>query len=433
MIKTLWRLCAVTAAAAASLSAAALCAPDASQLQSPEMAGSMMPLDTALYRPVEMPDSLRPVHVVYVARHGARYMTSDRKTRPLVREMESARGRGTVSEEGDSLMRLLVSVEERSAGNWGLLSPTGKSEQVFLGAWLERNWPETVGEGEINAISSYMPRVIQTMDGLTASVAAHSRDDRRLSLTCSSGSRYDPLVVFFVSDSLYAGYLADGGWRAVYDGWVARNVPAGPAERLYRKGESGKSRAELQKMSLAMYDALRSLECSDLGETDTYWFTPEEYRRCWEAFNLDKYLKRTGNPVSLAADRGAAALLSAIAGDLRDAGGSAVSADMYFGHAETLMPLLSLMGLEGCSWWPDGAAPGSGLTPAMADEVAAHWRDYEVVPMGANLVLGLWEGPSGARYVNAILNGRPVAPMGPGTQLTAPLTEVLEYWRQRMR
>ena len=63
------------------------------------------------------------------------------------------------------------------------------------------------------------------------------------------------------------------------------------------------------------------------------------------------------------------------------------------------MPLLSLLRIPGCYY----------LTNYF-DTVAAHWRDFDVVPMAANIQFIVFKARrSGRYYVRVDLNERPVA------------------------
>ncbi|MDE6033841.1 MAG: hypothetical protein K2G15_07730, partial [Muribaculaceae bacterium] len=73
--------------------------------------------------------------------------------------------------------------------------------------------------------------------------------------------------------------------------------------------------------------------------------------------------------------------------------------NLRFGHAETLMPLLSLMRLPGCYY----------LTHYF-DTVSSHWQTWNVVPMASNLQMILFYSPkSGNYYVRIDLNERPIS------------------------
>ena len=78
-------------------------------------------------------------------------------------------------------------------------------------------------------------------------------------------------------------------------------------------------------------------------------------------------------------------------------------ANFYFGHAETLMPLLSLMRLPGC--YSDSSDFAN---------LYERWRDYDVVPLGANIDIIFLESPKGGVYVALRHNSRFVAPMQGG-------------------
>lgn len=71
---------------------------------------------------------------------------------------------------------------------------------------------------------------------------------------------------------------------------------------------------------------------------------------------------------------------------------------LRFGHAETLMPLLSLMRL-----------PGAYYMTNYFDTVALHWHNFYVVPMAANLQMVLFKARSGRYYVRLTLNEVPVS------------------------
>ena len=100
-----------------------------------------------------------------------------------------------------------------------------------------------------------------------------------------------------------------------------------------------------------------------------------------------------------------------IAGDL-----SVGKVNLRFGHAETLMPLLALMHLPGCYY----------LTNYF-DTVGLHWRDFDVVPMAANLQMILFRTRGGDYYVRVDLNEVPVPLIPNSTSLYTPWPEARNY------
>lgn len=341
--------------------------------------------------------------------------------------MADAEKSGAISPHGREFATMLKEVVNASEGNWGLLSKTGKDEQRFMAQWLLRQFPDVMGRGGIICQSSYVPRVVQTMYTLTETLVTTSRTERALRISTGEGTQFSPLMRFFTTDTVYAAYLRDGAWKDVWNDWVARHLPTEPARRLYGK-DCPLSRAQLQAATYQMYGVLQSLRSSDLGVATTQWMSEDEYRACWEAENLDKYLKRTWTSVSDLPVRAAIPLLRAMVSSA-DQAVSEISrnipetertnAVMRFGHAETLMPVLALMGVPGCFATVDDP-----------DLLPEYWRSYDVVPMGANYFTLLLRSRTGRIYAMCFLNGHPVDPLRDGRRIV-PYRDLRDYWLSR--
>ena len=79
-------------------------------------------------------------------------------------------------------------------------------------------------------------------------------------------------------------------------------------------------------------------------------------------------------------------------------GSNPYAVNLRFGHAETIMPLASLLRFPGCYY----------LTNYF-DTVAMHWRDFYVVPMASNIQFILFKAKkSGRYYVRVDFNEVPV-------------------------
>ena len=91
-------------------------------------------------------------------------------------------------------------------------------------------------------------------------------------------------------------------------------------------------------------------------------------------------------------------------------------ADLRFGHAETVMPLVSLLKFPGCFYMTN-----------YFDTVGLHWRDFYVVPMASNLQMFLLKATSGNLYLRVDLNETPV-PLIPGrSEIYTPLPRALDF------
>jgi hypothetical protein len=78
--------------------------------------------------------------------------------------------------------------------------------------------------------------------------------------------------------------------------------------------------------------------------------------------------------------------------------------------------LLSLMKLKGCYY----------LTNYF-DTVALHWKDFDIVPMAANLQIVLLRTKAGRLYVRCDLNEQPIPLMPNSTEIYTPWDEAREF------
>ena len=93
-----------------------------------------------------------------------------------------------------------------------------------------------------------------------------------------------------------------------------------------------------------------------------------------------------------------------------------VAANLRFAHAETLMPLLSLLQINGCYY----------LTHYF-DQVATNWQDFNIVPMAANLQFIFFKNEKGDVYVRTDLNELPVTLIPDNPNIYLPWQTVRDY------
>ncbi|MDE6023172.1 MAG: histidine phosphatase family protein, partial [Muribaculaceae bacterium] len=221
-----------------------------------KLSGSMMPYDFSDADTVPIwPDSLKPVYVARVARHGARYITSAKKLTKLKKEIAKASEAGTLTKEGRKFSSLLQKVEETTGSQWGRLSEVGCREEQILAEDLYRLLPKLMRDARVNAISSYIPRVVMTMYQFNHQLTTLSS---RISISASEGREYNYLLRCFSADSLYSAYRDKGNWVKISEGLTDSIVSPEPARRLFG-AKCGLSDKELRGLTLRMYDILQSL------------------------------------------------------------------------------------------------------------------------------------------------------------------------------
>lgn len=412
----------------------------------PELDGTMMPYDFSACDTVTpwAGTDMQPIAVSYIARHGARYLSSEKKVEPLIKAVRKSRMAGTITSEGEAFASLLDTVCVLSDGRWGDLSSVGAAEQQRLGdefcSQVRKLSEQIVGLAE----SSCVPRVVRTMWDFLYPIAARSENN---TIATDEGPEFSPLVRFFETNPQYAAYIKDGVWKEVYDIFVTEHVSPEPARRLF--GNIGND-DHLRKLTLDMYGVLQSFRCIDLPAPTTQWMSVPEYRACWEATNLKRYLTRSHSSLSDEAMIAVSPLLRTVvmrtdaslesAGlrrssspdtlsfkaqgtDLQSMNNNApgLNANFWFGHAETLLPLVALMGLPDCV-----------ALPLDWNDLATQWKDYEITPMAANVLIVLLKAPGSSDVHTAVrLNGRWVVPVG-GEGLTPTWESVRGHWLRRI-
>lgn len=383
--------------------------------------GSMMPYDfmTTDSSP-NVPDSLEVVHVAYVARHGARYLSSDKKVSSLSDILRPQMTGGTITTDGKDFLSLLDTISEISKSKWGALSDIGIQEEIRLGIEIATMFPELMKEGDVKAKSSYVPRVVMTMYQYLHSLG---KEKQRLDISTIAGHSTDSLLRCFEAFRDYSQFRDSGKWKSVYDDFMLRHVSPAPARRVF--GTIDLPMEKAQNLTMDMYGVLQGLRAMGLdGPTDRF-MTEEEYRECWETSNLERYLRNTVNSLSSSCAGATSMLIEDIIHDCdrwqgHQSPGSPLTA--WFGHAETLMPMLSVMDVPGCYYFTDDW-----------DSVASHWLAEDVVPLGANFMIILMKPKSGSDtvYVSVRLNGHNTPPW-PGAPAIVTWESLKSHWLNRI-
>ncbi|MCC8070855.1 MAG: histidine-type phosphatase [Bacteroidales bacterium] len=378
-----------------------------------ECEGSMMPYQAPEER-VAAPDSLRLVMVNHVGRHGARYPSSAKDCRHLSEALHRADSLGTLTPLGRQLLLTVEEIERLSSGQWGALDSLGMAEERGIAERLYKAFPELMQEARVEALSSYVPRCMMSMYSFTHQLDRESTD---IEFATKTGRCNDALLRPFEVDSVYVAWKkGETLGRALT---VVENelCPTSAIERALGEDYPFGDDRHRRKLAMEEYNVVRSLSAMGLPSQMSTFFTLEEVNGLWRVSNLDHYLTRTASSLSSLPAEIAAPLLRALVltTDSLLSHESGIDARLRFGHAETLMPLLSLMQLPGCYYVADDY-----LT------VDEHWRDFAVVPLGANLQMLLFEAPSGAIYLRVDLNERPT-PLAADWPLYLPWTAAHDH------
>ncbi|MDE6577411.1 MAG: hypothetical protein K2K58_04485, partial [Muribaculaceae bacterium] len=269
--------------------------------------GTMMPYDfSATDSIVPWGIDMRPVFINYVARHGARFLSSQKKIEKLRKELIEARDENTLSEKGKDFLALIDRVDSVTDGRWGALNDVGIEEEKRLAGEMADVAPGLLEKGKIKAIATYVPRVVMTMYEFCHQLACTSSD---FEISTAEGKQFNPLLRYFTTDSAYVAYLKNPTWKETYDKYAYKILPTAPAQSFFT---IGKANHKLQKLSLDAYGILQSLKAAGIDADPSEWFTLSDYRNCWEVSNLEHYYERAANCFSMAPVLGAYRLLQSL-------------------------------------------------------------------------------------------------------------------------
>ena len=405
----------LTAVAAVVALAAAAASPMLTNFTASQCEGSLTPYPAEI-NPATYPDTLVPVFINHVGRHGARYPASSANSMTLRQALERADSAGTLTPLGRKLRALNEEVIRRSTDRWGALDSLGEAEQRAIATRMFYNFGEAFSGGTVKAISSYSPRCMMSMYSFTHQL---DRMDNRIEFVTSTGRVNSPLMRYFDLNEAYVDYRKDGAWQTAYQEYVVSSCPTAAIERVLGRNYPYGSDDDRRRLALVEYYVVAGCSAMSLPVSQSDYFTREELNALWSCFNLRQYLQRTATTVStLPADIASDLLMELITTTDNYIDGQAPAQLMLrFGHAETLMPLLSLMHLPGCYYMTN-----------YFDTVASHWQDFNVVPMAANLQMILFKARgSGQYYLRVDLNEKPVSLIPNNTAKYLPWSQARSY------
>lgn len=387
------------------------------QFNAVQCEGSAMPYPER--KTGSVPDSLTPIMINHVGRHGARFASSSKRSEKLREELGKAAEASTITPDGERLLNLVKEVSAMSAGRWGALDSLGMAEQRALASRMYQAAPGLFEGATIEAVSSYAPRCIMSMDCFTHQLA---RLNNRVKIYTSSGRQNSPLMRPFDLDKDFIDFVAEMPYRQAYEEYFDSHIDPAAARR-WLGDMPGLDDKRARDFVYTAYGFLAGLNAAGLAPALAEWFSPEEYNSLWSIDNLSQYLKRTATTYSSIPADIAADLLEDIinTSDEVVAGKAESRVQLRFGHAETLMPLLSLMQIPGCYYMTN-----------YLDTVESHWQSFNVVPMAANLQLWLFKTAKGKVYARFDLNEVPVALLPGSDAIYIPWTDARNYLRHRL-
>ncbi len=363
------------------------------------------------------PDSLTPIFINHLGRHGSRYPASAYSANTMRKALLKADSLHTITPLGKRFLKLINSVIAHSNGQWGQLDSTGIAEHRGIADRMVRNFPTLLNGGNVLAGSSKSPRAIMSMYSFTHELSLKAKD---ITIGTISGAKLDETLRPFDVNEKYKQYAQNKPWKATYDRYVDSLCP-NTVTRLLGKSYPA-TVAELKQLSIIEYYNIANLKAMGMPNDYGPYLSLAEYNQLWSCFNLRQYYQHTQSAISTTPSDIAAPLLEDIVEwcDMAADGLSKATAVLRFAHAETVMPLVSLMRLPGCYY-----------TSANVAKLKDSWKDFEIVPMAANLQVVLYKATgTGNTYAAVYFNEKATAPIEGDSRTYVPWSTLREYWNR---
>ena len=357
------------------------------------------------------PDSLTPVYISHIGRHGSRFPASSMHAEALLDFLNRADSVDALTATGKRLKAVTKYVIASSEGRWGALDSLGMAEMRGIASRMYMAYPEVFENGNVKAVSSYSPRCLMSMMSFVHQI---DRLNNKVEIATFTGRSNSALLRPFDTDEDYADFRKSGRWSQPYDAFMERFLPLTALQKCVKTFDIEDS--EARELALAEYYALAGLDAMGLDADLSGFFTKSEINALWAAFNLRQYLQRAGSTISTVPADIASPLLLDLISNTEDfiSGKNAYNVNLCFAHAETLFPLLSLM-----------RVPGAYYMTNYFDTVRMHWCDFKIAPMAANLQMVLYKNAKGEYYARFDLNEKPVSLFTDG-RIYARWTDVAE-------
>lgn len=363
------------------------------------------------------PDSLTPVMINHIGRHGSRFPSSPKKINALIGALDRANATGSITPLGKNLLQLCKQVLASVNGCWGALDSLGMAEQRGIASRMIAAYPSLFKNAQINATSSYAPRCIMSMDEFTHQLA---RMDNSVELNLFSGRRFSPLLRFFDNNPEYREFRSSETFKTTIDSYINARCPTTPIIKvLGSKFSFDDYPVTATELALCEYSVLSGLKAMGLSTNVSNYLTSDEQNALWGITNLQHYFGFSASTLSSTPASMAAPLLNDLISttdSFISNSSASPSVNLRFAHAETLIPLLSLMKTPGCYYLTN-----------IFETVASHWQDFNIAPMSANLQIILFSSPSGNYYIRTDLNETPTPLLPNSDKLYTPWDEARKH------
>ena len=326
--------------------------------------------EAALPKP---PRGYKPFYISHLGRHGARYALTHYDV--VMAGLDTARALGLLSTRGEEFYSRYKAFYAVAGNHEGELTEKGAAQQRGIARRMFKRFPAVFrGKTSLFAVSTTVPRVVRSMEAFLSEMEGLDRSISVKSESSIEHQRYiDPTER--KNPGAYPRRDVAAAVKASNERFVSRMDWKGFAGRLFTSPAEFEKHFDKFSFELCVYRFVQSLPCldTDYSGFDSL-FTKRQLRDLFYADNYRSYVTDGMCPQN----NRLRPLVSYVLLDeiIRSAEEDMVAGPqlrLRFSHDSALMPLLSLMDVNGMGF--------STLNP---DAVADRWRLFDI-PMGCSL------------------------------------------------
>lgn len=329
------------------------------------------------------PCGYEPFYINYLGRHGSRYLESTDKLMYLIEVLQKNMDDENLTDAGTYLLNYLSQQEILQRNKYGGLTPAGTETMKSIAKRMYLEYKSVFGK-KVYAESTYVQRAIDSMFAFINELFKYTPEENFI---IYSNGETDPLLRFFDLNLEYKKYRASNWWTPLIEEHFHCCDPSVQISQQFFICPV--SEDTMSNFSPTLFDVLTEVygitepPTSAIDVLHTYYTS---WERCyfWEKNNLDIYYASgpSGIGITLPTNISFALLRNFIETSDTAIQSGNVSANLRFAHAETIIPLASLMRLDCCSKQTNNLSLVSYL-----------WKDFKVAPMAANIAWIFYKDP----------------------------------------
>lgn len=351
------------------------------------------------------PKGYKPVYISHYARHGARYLVSDKYYSSVLDPLREASLKGCLTPLGKRLLEAGSAFYENAArGRAGDLSPVGWRQHQDIARQMVSAFPPLFrGRPHIEASASTSVRSIISMNAFDLAL---QQVLPRAEIYEQAGKCTLPWTLPEKKENAADFHRTDMPWSISPKEYLASQIDCGQiVARLFTSPEYV---SDPVQFCIYLYNFLVSDICTEsrIGIDQEEMFSLDEIFALWEEDNLETYDRVAGSLtcyLSMLED-----IVSRAESDLA----SGISARLRFGHDIGIDALAFMLGIDGADRRPSAPA-----------EVADIWQNWRT-PMASTFLLVLYTSKRGEPLFKVILNGEEVS-----VAKFSPVTGPYYRWR----